>query len=184
MAKKSQAASDFTPESAQARLRKLVDNIPPSKGATIARVPDLDVCGMLAYSVMPSTGLAGEVIYLVGPDEMISSGLRTTINEVMRRLEVGKKPGVLDVYRFAHLFLRLRAHRRGIVLDAPDGHVLLRPGQLPAEIFTPPEATFEKDGAHFRFWIYETDHMEPFYFDVLVAPDGTTTFTESSPSLN
>jgi hypothetical protein len=118
------------------------------------------------------------VIYLMGPDEMLSTGLRTTINEIMARLEVGTKPGVLDVHRFAYIFLRLRAHRRGVVLDAPDGHVLLQPGQLPDDQFTPPEATLDEKGAHFRFWIYETGLMEPLYFDVLVAPDGTTTFIE------
>ncbi|MBN1316569.1 MAG: hypothetical protein JXA42_13920 [Anaerolineales bacterium] len=181
MSPNNQPNDDFTPESAQARLRRHVDNIPPSKGAAIARVPDLDVCGLLAFSVMPSTGLAGEVIYLVGPDEMISSGLRTTINEIMRRLEVGTRPNVLDVHRFAHLFLRLRAHRRGVVLDAPDGHVLLRPDQLPADQFSPPEASLDEEGAHFRFWIYETGLMEPLYFDVLVAPEGTTTFIETGP---
>jgi hypothetical protein len=167
---------DFSPETARERLQEHVEQIPPSRGSTIARVPDLDVAGLLAFSVMPSTGLAGEMIYLLGPDELLSTGLRSTFQLVMDRLGVGREPGVLDVHRFARLFLRLRAHRHGVVLDRPDGHVLLQPGQLPADEFSRPQATFGDDGARFRFWIFDTDRLEPAYYDVTVAPDGTTEF--------
>jgi hypothetical protein len=172
------SSSDFTPETALARVREHVESIPPSRGSIIARVPDLDVAGLLAFSAMPNTGLAGEITYLVGPDELLSTGLRTTFDLIMHRLGVGREPDLLTVHRFARLFMRLRAHRRGVVLDAPDGHILLRPEQLPADRFTPPEATFDDHGAHFRFWIFDTDHMEPAFFDVTVGPDGTTTFQE------
>jgi hypothetical protein len=168
---------EFSPETALARLREHVDSIPPSRGSIIARVPDLDVVGLLAFSVMPSTGLAGEITYLVGPDEMLSTGLRDTFEVVMDRMGVGRAPDVLEVHRFAHLFMRLRAHRRGVVLDAPDGHILLRPDQLPPAEFSPPEATFDVRGAHFRFWIYDTDRMEPVFFEVTVAADGKTSFS-------
>ncbi len=176
MSHSDQASEDFSPETALTRLREHVESIPPSEGSIIARVPDLDVVGLLAFSVMPSTGLAGEMAYLVGPDELLSTGLRTTFDLVMSRMGEGAPPGVLKVHRFARLFMRLRAHRRGVVLDVPDGHVLLKPGQLSPDDFAPPEATFDADGAHFRFWIFDTDHLEPVFFDVTVAPDGTTSF--------
>lgn len=176
-----QPAGEFSVELAEARLREYIDSIPPSQGSTIARTPDLDVAGLLAFSVMPSTGLAGEVIYLVGPDEMLSSGVHTTFDTLMRNLGVGQAPDTLEVHRFAQLFLRLRANRHGVVLDKFDGHPLLKPDQLPKKAFSQPEASFDKNGARYRFWIFDTDHLEPFFFDVLVAPDGTTTFTESSP---
>jgi hypothetical protein len=172
--------SEFTPEDAERRVREKIATIPPLRDATVARVPDLDVAGLYAFSVMPRlTGRAGEVIYLVGPDEMLTSGRPGDFDEVMRRLGVGERPGVLDVHKFAHLFLRLRAIRSGVVLDRPDGHVLLRPGQLPPERFVPPSAEFDDQGARFQFWIYDTDRLEPSFWDVRVAPDGTVTFTTS-----
>ena len=181
MSQVDKASGGYSPETALARLREHVDSIPPSRGSIIARVPDLDVAGLLAFSVMPSTGLAGEMTYLVGPDELLSTGLRTTFDLVMNRLGVGRAPGVLGVHRFARLFMRLRAHHRGVVLDALDGHVLLRPGQLSPADFAAPEATFDAKGARFRFWIFDTDRLEPLFFDVTVAPDGTTSFSASGP---
>ncbi len=178
MSKTDKPSTEFTPETALARVREHVESIPPSRGSIIARVPDLDVAGLLAFSAMPNTGLAGEITYLVGPDELLSTGLRTTFDLVMNRLGVGRSPGLLTVHRFARLFMRLRAHRRGVVLDAPDGHILLRPEQLSPEEFSPPVSSFDDQGAHFRFWIYDTDHFEPAFFDVTVAPDGTTDYRE------
>jgi hypothetical protein len=96
----------------------------------------------------------------------------------MRATKVGANPDVLDVHTFAHLFIRLRLLRRGVVLDRPDGHVLLRPNQLPAERFVAPQASFDAQGAHYRFWMFDTDRMEPSYWEVRVATDGTTSYTE------
>ncbi|MBN1316571.1 MAG: hypothetical protein JXA42_13930 [Anaerolineales bacterium] len=179
-----QPVGEFNVEIAKARLREHVDSIPPSQGATIARTPDMDVAGLLAFSVMPSTGLAGEVIYLVGPDEMLSSGVHSTFDTVMQRLGVGKTPDVLDVHRFAQLFLRLRANRHGVVLDSFDGHPLLKPDQLPKSKFSLPAASFDENGTRYRFWIFDTDHLEPYLIDALVAEDGTTTFMESGAPAN
>lgn len=170
----------FDLNQAAARVRERVANIPPLAESDIAHVPDLDVPGWYAFSVLPrSTGLAGEVIYLVGPDEMLTAGTAADFNRIMQQLEVGAKPNVLDIEKFAHLFLRLRVLRHGVLLEKPDGHPLLPAGSLPASKFTPPQYRFDPNGANFKFWVFDTDRLEPVFWNVHVAPDGTTTFSET-----
>jgi hypothetical protein len=141
-------------------------------------MPELDVAGLYAFSVMPAvTREAGEIIQLVGPGEMLTSGSAEDFQSLMARLGVGQAPNVMDVQAFARLFLRLLAVRRGVVLEAPDGHVLLQAGQLPPEKFAPPRADFDDHGARYRFWTFDTDRMEPAFWDVRVARDGATTIT-------
>jgi hypothetical protein len=65
-----------------------------------------------------------------------------------------------------------------VALGASIGHILLWLKLLSPEEFSPPESSFDDEGAHFRFWIFDTDHMEPAYFDVTVAPDRTTRHEE------
>lgn len=173
-------STEFTPEQAEERLRQHISQIPPLADAIIARVPDLDAAGLYAFSVMPRlTGRAGEVLYLIGSSDMLTSGQPTDFDKLMQRLGVGKKAGILDVHAFAHLFLRLRALRRGVVLDSPNGHVLLRPEQLPSARFSAPKADFDSLGSHYHFWMFDTDRMEPIFWDVRVAPNGITSFTSS-----
>ncbi|MEW5958057.1 MAG: hypothetical protein AB1801_10060 [Chloroflexota bacterium] len=177
----SQSTELFTPEQAEERLRQHIAQIPPLQDADVARVPDLDTAGLYAFSVMPQlTGRAGEVIYLLGPTELLTSGQPADFDKLMNRLGVGRKPGVLDVHTFARLFLRMRAIRYGVVLDRPDGHVLLAPEQLPPERFSPPHVDFDADGTCYRFWMFDTDRMEPVFWNVRVNQDGLTTFTSSN----
>lgn len=172
----------FDSEQARKRVEEKVASIPPLLDSDIARVPDLEVAGLYAFSVMPrSIGKAGEVIYLVGPNEMLTAGTPADFDSLMSRLEIGKKADVLDMETFARLFLRLRVLRHGEILERPDGHALLRPGQLPARKFAPPLYEFDPGGARFRFWVFDTDLMEPVFWDVKVAPNGETTFTSDNP---
>lgn len=173
---------DFKPEEAEARLREHIAGIPPSKDAMVARVRDLDVAGLYAFSVIPSTGLAGEVYYLLGPTEMLTSGWPSDFDKIMKRLGVGQNPEVLDVHTFARFFLPLCALRRGVVLEHPNGHILLRlrPELLPSGQFSPPRVDFDANGTRYRFWTFDADRMESVFWDVQVAPDGTTSFTSNS----
>lgn len=176
--------SDFKPEEAEARLREHIAEIPPSKDAVVARAPDLDVAGLYAFSVIPSaTGLAGEMHYLVGPHEMLTSGWPSDFDKIMKRLAVGQNPEVLDVHTFARLFLPLCALRRGVVLEQPNGHILLRlrPELLPSGQFSPPQVDFDANGTRYRFWTFDADRMESVFWDVQVAPDGTTSFASHFP---
>jgi hypothetical protein len=171
----------FSANDAEGRLRRHLAAIPALEDATMARVPDLDAAGLFAFSVLTATGLAGEITYLVGPDELLTSGTRDDFAELMRRLEVGSSPDPPDPQAFAALFLRLLALRRGVVLDREDGHVLLAPGQLPADKFEPPTVERGEGGVRYRFWIFDTDRFEPVRLDVRVARDGTTDYTATSP---
>jgi hypothetical protein len=144
----------------------------------IVHVSDLDTAGLFAFSVMPrAIGKAGEVIFLVGPDEMLSGGTAAHFDRLMARLGVGKTPNVLDVPSFAHRFLRLGVLRHGVVLERPDAHPLIKPGQLPARRFLPPTYNFDADGARYRFWVFDTDRFVPVFWDVRIAPSGVTSFT-------
>jgi hypothetical protein len=172
-----EVSKTFSPEEALKKVDELLAGFAPMQDADIARVPQLDAAGLYAFSAMPRlTGKAGEVIYLVGPGEVLSGGTASDFDSLMARLGVGREPGVLDVHTFARYFMRLRVLRRGVVLDQPDGHVLLDPSQLPPEKFAPPRADFGDEGARYRFWMFDTDRLEPAYWDVRVASDGRTTF--------
>ena len=87
----------FDSEQAQRRVEEKISSIPPLKDSDVARVPDLDVAGLYAFSVMPrSVGRAGEVIYLVGPNEILTAGSPADFNRLMSRLDVGTKADALD----------------------------------------------------------------------------------------
>lgn len=175
-----QTPTTFDLNQAEKRVRDRVAAIPPLSDSDIAHVSDLDVPGWYAFSVMPrSTGLAGEVIYLVGPTESLTAGTAADFNRIMQQLGVGARPNVLDMAKFAHLFLRLRVLRHGVLLEKPDGHPLLPAGKLPASKFTPPRYQFDQSGANYNFWVFDTDRLEPVFWNVHVAPDGTTTFSET-----
>jgi hypothetical protein len=166
-------------ERARKQVEARVASIPPLSESDIAHASDLDVAGLSAFSVMPrATGKAGEVIYLVGRDEILTAGTPADFDKLMTRIGVGQTPNALDVPAFAHLFLRLRVLRHGALLERADGHPLLRPGQIPAGQFTPPLYNFDATGAHYRFWVFDTDRFEPILWDVRIAPNGATTFTE------
>jgi hypothetical protein len=168
----------FGIDQARSRVEERVASIPPLADADITHAPDLDVAGMYAFSVMPrAVGKAGEVIYLVGPDELLTAGAAEVFDKLMERLGVGKTPNVLDVPTFAHLFLRIRVLRHGALLERPDGHPLMRSRQLPARQFAAPHYEFGPHGARYRFWVFDTDHFVPVSWDVRIAPNGATTFT-------
>lgn len=177
-------ATPFDEHTAEARLREHLAGLPMYPPHQVYRVADLDVADMFAFSVLPeATGMAGEVIYLVGPDEMLSTGRPTqTFDRLMAILGVGAAPDVMDIETFVPLFLHLRALRRGVLLREPDGHPLLRPGQLPAEAFSPPSYEYGEGGARYQFWIFDIDRRRPAFFDVRVEPDGATTVESESAS--
>jgi hypothetical protein len=175
-------AAPIDPAQARTIIEKHIASIPVLADAEVTPVPDLDVAGLRAFSVLPRlTGEAGEVIYLVGPHEMLTSGNPGDFDSLMARLGGGTAAAPFDVQRFAFLFLRLRVLRRGAVLESADGHSLLEPGQLPACRFSPPQVDVDHAGARYRFWVFDTDRMEPVFWDVRVAPGGATTFTSTSP---
>lgn len=177
------STTPFDLEQARKRVEDRVASIPPLGEADIAHASDLDVAGLYAFSVMPrATGKAGEVIYLVGRDEILTAGTPADFDQLMMCLGVGRTPDALDMTRFAHLFLRLRVLRRGVLLERANGHPLLRPEQLPAGQFTPPHYNFDADGARYRFWVFDTDRFAPVWWDVRIAPNGTTAFTVQEQS--
>jgi hypothetical protein len=165
------------PDIAMARVRNAIEGIPGMDAVDIAPVPLLDAGGYRAYSVMPrATREAGEVLFWVGPNDMLSSRQPSEFDELMARMGVGEREGSIEPARFAELFLPFRALRRGVVLSRPDEHPLIQPGSLPEDRFTPPVATWDETGVSFRFWTFDTDHYQPVYWDVRVARDGSTTF--------
>lgn len=167
----------FNLEQAQKRVEERVASNELLGEANIAHTPDLDTAGLFAFSVMPrAMGRAGEVIFLVGPDEMLTAGTAGDFDRLMARLGTGASPDVLDLPAFARRFLRLRVLRSGVVLERPDAHPLIKPGQLPAGRFLPPTYDFGADGARYRFWVFDTDRFVPVFWDVRVAPSGATTF--------
>lgn len=167
---------NFSPQQAEEKLRHHLKHSPAQSDITITYVRDLDIADLFAFSVMPAaTGLAGENVYLVGPDEILKAG--TDFDIVMKRLGVGQSASTLDINTLANLFLRFRVLRRGVILEQLDGHALLRPGQLTEDKFHAPRAGLDAEGAHFQFWTFDTDWLEPVYWDVRVEPGGTTSFT-------
>jgi hypothetical protein len=176
----SQNQNHFDQTAARAKLDQLLAASTFLRGASVGPVPELDAAGMYAFSAMPaSTGKAGEVLFWIGPDEVLSSAQAPRdFDRMMAKLGVGARRDALDAHQLARLFVRFRALRRGAILDRPDGHVLLKPGQIPADRFAPPRLTTDASGAHLAFWMFDTDRMEPAFFQVDVAPDGKTTFTD------
>jgi hypothetical protein len=174
-----QTGTPFDLNQAEQRVRNRVATIPPLQDSDIAHVPDLDVGNLYAFSVMPrSIGKAGEVIYLVGPDEMLTAGTPADFHSIMRRLGVGTQSNALDIVTFVRLFLRLRVLRHGELLETAGGNPFLSPGRLPETEFSPPQYRFDRNGANYRFWVLDTDRLAPVFWDIQVAPDGTTTFSE------
>jgi hypothetical protein len=172
------APAPMDPAEARRIVEEHIASIPLLADAEVVAARDLDVAGLRAFSVLPRlTRRAGEVIYLVGPGEMLTSGTAGDFDRLMARL--GGGTAALDVQRFAHLFLSLRVVRHGDVLERADGHLLLKPGQLPACRFSPPRVDVDDAGARYRFWVFDADWMEPVFWDVRVAPGGATTFTSS-----
>ena len=167
----------FNLEQARKRVEERVASNEVLGEVDIAHVPDLDTAGLYAFSVMPrAIGRAGEVIFLVGPDEMLAAGTAADFDRLMARVGIGTTPNVMDLFAFARRFLRLRVLRNGVVLERPDAHPLIKPGQLPARRFLPPTYDFGADGARYRFWVFDTDRFVPVFWDVRVAPSGATTF--------
>lgn len=172
--------SEFDAAAARTKLDGVLARSSFLAGAAVGPVPELDAAGMYAFSAMPpSSGKAGEVLFWIGTDEVLSTAQAPRdFERLMAKLGVGARPDALDAHRLALLFVRFRAMRRGVILDRPDGHVLLKPGQIPANRFAPPRLTTDASGAHLAFWMFDTDRMEPALFRVDVAPDGKTAFTD------
>lgn len=168
----------FNLEQARKRVEERVASDEFLGEADIVHATDLDTAGLYAFSVTPrAIGRAGEVIFLVGADEMLTAGTAADFDRLMARLDAGKTPNVLDLPAFARRFLRLRVLRNGVVLEKPDAHPLIKPGQLPTRRFIPPTYDFDADGARYRFWVFDTDRFVPVFWDVRIAPSGATTFT-------
>ena len=166
-------------DEAQKTLVQYISNISFLEDATVSHVPDLDIAEFYAFSVLPKTGLAGEVIYLVGPEKILTSGNPEDFEYLMEKLNVGRNPNTLDVHTFAKLFLRFRVVRRGTILDTLDSEPLILPGRISAEQFTPPEVEYSDKGVTYRFWVFDTNLFEPVYWEVHVTPDGKTQFKSS-----
>jgi hypothetical protein len=169
----------FDRTAARAKLDEILARSTFFKGAWVGPVQELDAAGMFAFSAMPpSTGKAGEILYWIGRDETLSTGQpERDFDRLMSKLGVGARPDAVEVHHLALLFVRFRAMRRGVILDKPDGHVLLKPGMIPADQFAPPVVTTDARGAHLAFWMFDTDRMQPARYAVDIAPDGKTTFT-------
>jgi hypothetical protein len=168
----------FDLEQARKRVEERVTSNELLGEVNIVHASDLDTAGLYAFSVTPrAIGRAGEVIFLVGPDEMLTAGTAVDFDRLMARLGVGKTPNVLDVPSFAHRFLRLRVLRHGVVLERPDAHPLIKPRQLPARRFLAPTYGFDANGARYRFWVFDTDRFVPVFWEVRIAPSGATSFT-------
>ena len=173
----------FNLEQARKRVEERVASTELFGEVDLVHTPDLNTAGLYAFSVMPrATGRAGEVIFLVGPDEMLTAGTAADFDRLMASLGVGTVQNVLDLPAFARRFLRLRVLRNGVVLERADAHPLIKPGQLPARRFLPPTYDFGADGARYRFWVFDTDRFVPVFWDVRVAPSGATTFTTEEQS--
>jgi hypothetical protein len=174
-----QDQSQLTPEQrAEQRLKAHIDAIALLKDSSIARLPELDIAGYYAFSVMPkTTGRAGEITYMVNDQEILTSGQPGHFDKIMKLVLEDENSSPLDVETFAKLFLRMKAIRSGVLLDKPDGHILLKPNQLPPEIFEPPSMRDTPEGINYRFWLFDTDRHLPVFWDVWVKRDGTTTFT-------
>lgn len=169
-------------ERAESHLNSHIQAYEQLQASDIARLPDLDVAGYFAFSLMPwVTGRAGEVIYLVNDQEILTAGQPHDFNKIMKLLIQGEDSWPLEIEAFVQLFLRMRAIRYGVLLYEPGGHVLIEPGQLPPESFEPPSMKKTVEGTNYRFWIYDTDRYTPVFWDVWVGNDGTTTFTSAEP---
>jgi len=163
---------------AEQRLKTHIDAIALLKASSIARLPELDIAGYYAFSVMPKvTGRAGEITYMVNDQEILASGQPGHFDKIMKLVMEDKKSSPLKVKTFAKLFLRMKVIRYGVLLDKPDGHILLTPNQLPPDIFEPPSMTDTPEGINYRFWMFDTDRYLPVFWDIWVKRDGTTTFT-------
>ena len=169
----------FDQQAAREKLDQILATSSFMKDAYVGPVPELDAAGMYAFSAMPpSTGKAGEMLYWIGPQEVLSTGQPDKdFDRLMAKLGVGAKADAIEVHRLAYLFVRMRAMRRGVILDKPDGHVLLKPGTILLDQFAPPTMSTDARGTHLAFWMFDTDFKAPRHYQVDVAPDGTTTFS-------
>ncbi|MEZ4398495.1 MAG: hypothetical protein R3B06_00645 [Kofleriaceae bacterium] len=164
----------FDQAAARRKLDALLATSTFLKDAWVGAVPDLDVGGLFAFSAMPpSAGKAGEVLYLIGPELTLTSAQATRdFDRLMARLDVGRVGG--DAPRLARLVTRFRNLRRGVILVRADEHPLIAPGAIAADAFHPPALSVDGAGAHLRFWLFDTDRLEPSHWTVDVAPDGAT----------
>jgi hypothetical protein len=171
--------SELTAEQqAEQRLNRHIESIALLRDASIARLPEIDLAGYFAFSVMPrATGRAGEVTYMVNEQEILSSGQPDHFDRIMKIVMEDENKPPLDVTAFARLFLRMKAIRSGVLLDRPDGHILIQPNQLPSEMFEPPSIRDTPEGVNYRFWLFDTDRYVPVFWDIWVKRDGTTTFS-------
>lgn len=168
--------NSLTIDNAKARLETHLASSPLFTDAIVARVPALDIADFYAFSVMTSTGLAGELLYLVDDEQILTSGRPDDFSILMNHIDAGTEQHMLDVHTFAYLFLRLHVNRRGVILDTYDGHILLTKKMLPPRDFVPPQSSIDEHGIHYQFWIFDTDQLEPVFFDVTVQSDGTVNF--------
>jgi hypothetical protein len=175
--------SELTAKQAEQRLRLHIQPIAWLREASIARLPEVDIAGYFAFSVMPQvTGRAGELTYLVNANEILSSGQPTHFDRVMNILMRDANAPPLDITTFARLFLRMKALRAGIVLASADAHILMDPDQLPPGVFEPPSMHETPEGVNYRFWLFDTDRYLPVFWNVSVKRDGTTTYTSREVS--
>lgn len=165
-------------QQAEQRLKHHIDSIALFRDASIARIPEIDIAGYFAFSMIPkATGRAGEVTYMVDEQEILSSGQPKHFDRIMKKVMEDEHNIPLDVTTFARLFLRMKAIRSGVLLDKPDGHILMKPNQLPLEMFEPPSMSETREGINYRFWLFDTDRYLPVFWDVWVKKDGMTTFS-------
>lgn len=167
----------WSPEQAQQRLARFIAEVTFLSGAEITPLLDMHIASRwYAFSVLPSTGLAGETIFLLSPDRRLSSGRASDFDALLRELDLARDPSSLDAETFGNLFVRFRLQKRGFVIDDRDDPILeLAPELRSSKEFSPPRMVRD-NGLHYCFWIWDSIDFTPRYFDVAVAPDGTTTY--------
>lgn len=164
---------DFTEKEALQNLEDKINGMEWFSNASIGRIPEMDAGGLFTFSIMPERiGKAGEVIYMVGQDRILTSGNDDDFKWLINRLGAGKKENTISLAHFVELFLRMRAGRRGVLLYEIDGHVLLKHGQIPAGKFVKPSVTVKENTVNYSFWIFDTDRYIPVFYTVVVYADG------------
>jgi hypothetical protein len=168
----------FSEETALEMLTHKIDPIAWFKSAAIARLTEMDVEGFYAFSVIPqNTRKESEVVYMVGKNKILTAGNADDYVWLMDELQIGKKEQAIKYRVFVNLFLRMFVGRQGVILHAIDGHVLLKPGQIPANAFAAPSYLFNETGAHYSFWIFDTAKYVAVHYKVTVQPNGQVQYT-------
>ena len=182
-------STEFGPEQAEERLREHLSwSFSRDSGVLenlrIFRV-DYDIADLYSFYVVSRTTNAPGLIHLVGPDIIFVPGPPENFDRLMKRVGVGVKPNILDVREFAKFFLLLRVLRNGFVvdnLDSPSLLLLPQEERISEEQFSPPQYSFDEEGAHYSFWIFhhkKHGRQRLDFWEVHVSPDGETSWIRS-----